>query len=326
MKICILMIFMIVSGFSMLDAQVGIGTSTPNASAKLEIVSTNSGLLIPRMTSLQRTTISTPAVGLQVFDNDTKSFWFYTGTFWKELSVGSNGWNLTGNTGIDPATNFIGTTDAQPLRFRVNGSWAGELHPTSLNVSYGVGAGQAMTGGQANSAFGEAALRANTDGNFNVANGYLALTANTTGIDNTAVGANALLSNTTASANTAIGRNALFANVTGTQNTAIGKDALLSNTTNDNTAVGFRSLFATTTGLNNSAVGSGTLRSNLTGSNNIAIGYNAIDNSTHASANIGIGSFSLRYNESSGSVAIGFLSMSNSLSGGNNVRSVTEVS
>jgi hypothetical protein len=32
----------------------------------------------------------------------------------------ASGWSLTGNAGTNPATNFIGTTDAQPLDFRVN--------------------------------------------------------------------------------------------------------------------------------------------------------------------------------------------------------------
>jgi len=37
-------------------------------------------------------------------------------------ATGTPGWSLTGNAGTSPATNFIGTTDAQPLELRVNGS------------------------------------------------------------------------------------------------------------------------------------------------------------------------------------------------------------
>ena len=58
-------------------AQVGIGTATPNTSAQLDVTSTNKGLLMPRMTTIQRTGIATPATGLQVFDIDTKTFWFW---------------------------------------------------------------------------------------------------------------------------------------------------------------------------------------------------------------------------------------------------------
>ncbi|MDB9781902.1 DUF1566 domain-containing protein [Winogradskyella sp.] len=68
-------------------AQVGIGTTIPDASAALDIASTTKGLLIPRMTNAQRKAISNPAAGLQVFvtDFDGGTFLFYNGTGWKEL-------------------------------------------------------------------------------------------------------------------------------------------------------------------------------------------------------------------------------------------------
>ena len=68
-------------------AQVGIGTTTPNDSAALDITSTTKGLLIPRMTNAQRQAISNPAAGLMVFvtDFDGGTFLFYDGTGWKEL-------------------------------------------------------------------------------------------------------------------------------------------------------------------------------------------------------------------------------------------------
>lgn len=69
-------------------AQVGIGTTDPNASAALDIASTTKGLLIPRMTNTQRQAISNPAVGLLVFvtDIDGGIFMFYDGTIWGILS------------------------------------------------------------------------------------------------------------------------------------------------------------------------------------------------------------------------------------------------
>ena len=50
-----------------LSAQVGVGTSTPNASAILDVESTNKGFLPPRMTQAQRNAIVSPATGLVVF-------------------------------------------------------------------------------------------------------------------------------------------------------------------------------------------------------------------------------------------------------------------
>ena len=69
-------------------AQVGIGTTTPDASSALDITSTTKGLLIPRMTNAQRQAISNPAAGLQVFvtDFDGGRFMFYDGTEWGTLS------------------------------------------------------------------------------------------------------------------------------------------------------------------------------------------------------------------------------------------------
>lgn len=59
------------------NAQVGIGTTTPNASSLLDITSTSKGLLPPRMTTAQRTAIASPANGLMVYDTDNKAFYFY---------------------------------------------------------------------------------------------------------------------------------------------------------------------------------------------------------------------------------------------------------
>ena len=54
------------------NAQTGIGTATPNAAAKLEIASTDKGLLIPRMTKAQRESITLAAAanGLLVYQTD----------------------------------------------------------------------------------------------------------------------------------------------------------------------------------------------------------------------------------------------------------------
>jgi len=73
-------LIMSVSGF----AQVGIGTTSPAASAALDVSATDKGFLMPRMTTTQKTAIASPDVGLQVYDTDTKSTWTYNGTAWVE--------------------------------------------------------------------------------------------------------------------------------------------------------------------------------------------------------------------------------------------------
>ena len=79
--------------------QTGIGTTAPDVSAKLEISSTNKGLLIPRMTDAQKTAIPTPANGLMVYQTDgLAGFYVNTGSSasptWTR--VNSN-WTRTGN-------------------------------------------------------------------------------------------------------------------------------------------------------------------------------------------------------------------------------------
>ncbi len=70
-----------------LTAQVGIGTTTPASSASLDITSTSKGILIPRMTSSQRESISSPANGLMVYQTDgTAGYWYYDGTLWTTFS------------------------------------------------------------------------------------------------------------------------------------------------------------------------------------------------------------------------------------------------
>lgn len=59
-------------------AQIGIGIANPKPSSALEISSTDKGLLIPRMTSVQRKQISKPADGLMVFQVDSaRGLYFY---------------------------------------------------------------------------------------------------------------------------------------------------------------------------------------------------------------------------------------------------------
>jgi hypothetical protein len=71
----------------MVFSQIGIGTTTPQASSILDVTSTTQGLLTPRMTTAQRTAISSPANGLMVYDTTLNSFEYYdSGTAtWKKI-------------------------------------------------------------------------------------------------------------------------------------------------------------------------------------------------------------------------------------------------
>lgn len=72
--------FFIVASIST-SAQVGIGTSTPDASSQLDITSTNKGVLVPRMSAATRAGIALPATGLLVFQTDgAAGFYYNSGT------------------------------------------------------------------------------------------------------------------------------------------------------------------------------------------------------------------------------------------------------
>ncbi|MBL7745489.1 MAG: hypothetical protein JNN00_18610, partial [Chitinophagaceae bacterium] len=164
--------------------RVGIGTTTPHVSAALEIRSTTGGLLIPAMTQAQRNAIALPAASLLIFQTDgIMGFYYNSGTpaapNWTPLAgSGSSGWQLTGNSGTNPSTHFIGTTDLQPLLFKINNKRAGFIDSSSTN----------------NTGIGFRVLDSLTTGGFNTAFGYKSLHANSTGNQNTGVGLTALRS------------------------------------------------------------------------------------------------------------------------------------
>ena len=65
---------------------VGIGTTSPDASAILDIASTSKGVVFPRMTSSQRTSISSPTTGLIVYQTDaTEGLYIYKSTGWVQI-------------------------------------------------------------------------------------------------------------------------------------------------------------------------------------------------------------------------------------------------
>jgi hypothetical protein len=67
-------------------SQVGVNSdnSAPHPSAQLDIKSTDKGLLIPRLTTLERNAIQNPEIGLMVFDKDSQEIFIYNSDGWKQ--------------------------------------------------------------------------------------------------------------------------------------------------------------------------------------------------------------------------------------------------
>ena len=430
------------------NGSAGIGTTVPNNSAILEMVSTNKGVLVPRMTQLQRDAIASPATGLLIYQTDIiAGFYYYSGTAWTAvganttlsnlnattainsnllpnasgtLNLGSNafkwnniylnalkiggatqtsafipytsgtginitgttitniapdqtvvlsgggattitgsypnftisstdnnttynagsglsltgntfdntapdqvvtltgtggttisgsypdftinssgggsGWSLSGNAGTIDGTDFIGTTDNQPLNFRVNNEPSGRIDPIQYNTFFGFQAGNASYLGSYNTCYGYQAGSSSYIGSNNTCSGYQALYSNITGVDNTSNGFQALYSNVDGQYNTATGSQALYSN-TGNGNTSNGYQALYSNTNGyQNNAFGEYALYSNTTGVVNSAFGGGSLSSNTTGDGNSAFGGSSLSSNTTGNSNTACGNSALAFN------------------------------
>jgi hypothetical protein len=241
-------------------SQVGIGTANPNPSAVLDIVSSNSGLLIPRIALSSTTDVSTipsPATSLLVYNtatvsNVTPGFYFFEGT-WKPMAglAGSTaGWSLTGNTISD--ANFLGSTNFNSLFFRVNNQQFAKFAPNG-----GISIGKSSIANDNNS------IAIGTNSNASASNEAIALGRNTTasGFQSTAIGVS-----TTASANSTVAIG-VSSNVSGFQSIGIGVSSV-SNTDNS-LAIGNNS---NASGQQATALGS---QANSSGQNATAIGFQA---------------------------------------------------
>lgn len=129
------LIVLTISSFSY--SQVGLGTTTPRGA--LDIDSSTTGLIPPRV-ALTSTIVELPVInpqggsiiaGTTVWNTATAGtspnnvapgLYFWNGTRWVAFagSPGGLDWSLSGNSGTTAGTHFLGTTDAQGLRFYTN--------------------------------------------------------------------------------------------------------------------------------------------------------------------------------------------------------------
>ncbi|MQP23682.1 hypothetical protein GFJ94_01235 [Flavobacterium sp. LMO8] len=87
----------------MLQAQVGINTTTPDASSMLDITATNKGLLVPRISipNLNAAApVTAPATSLFVYNTNATTgvgFHYWDGTKWTPFTSGISHWTKVGN-------------------------------------------------------------------------------------------------------------------------------------------------------------------------------------------------------------------------------------
>ena len=194
----------------------------------------------------------------------------------------SDDWRTTGNTGTNPTTNFLGTTDSQDLvlrtnnleRLRLTTTGRLEFNNTFNNIFIGNDAGLSD-----NLAFNHG----------NIAIGQEALMTNVVSSSNTAIGNGAMKLSTGLGTSVAFGNSALGNAVNGNNSVAIGRNSLLNNLNS----------------VRNTAVGSNAIGGGTAGTNNTAIGYKA-GTFTEENGSVFIGSLADEQNAGGQNVVIGF--------------------
>jgi len=217
--------------------------------------------------------IVSPNRGNLVYVTGISTMYQYNGISW--LAVGATtGWGLTGNSGTDQNSNFIGTSDNQGLTFRTNNN----------NVF------RITTRGQLEYFNAEDNLAI---GNASTLSSYAVNTYTTAGKNNIGIGNNVLKLMNQGFRNIGIGNNAL-SNVTwGFYNTAIGYDSQKVSSGNSNVSVGAKTLANNTSGGANTSVGYLSMVFNTSGVDNVALGYSALYNNKTGHYNVSIGNLSL---------------------------------
>ena len=259
-KLTTLLFFITLASF----AQVGIGTTTPDASSALDITATDKGFLMPRMTTAQRTAIASPAAGLQAYDTDTKSVWFFDGTVWKE-GTGGAGKFVDGSNPLTAVYNdgnvAIGAMDT-PHRLQVFRTLTTDVANTGVRVDVAYnGTGNStwtygLDGVVKNLGIGSQGRVSNENagGSMGVASGSSPQLVNAGTITDFAAGISATISNSGSIPTSAVGSSADITNNSGGHiDDAFGGFTNISNEGTINSAFGmFVDYFATAGTVTNS--------------------------------------------------------------------------
>jgi hypothetical protein len=145
MKKTILLFLLIILCNGFVKAQIGIGTSSPNAKAALEVYSTSKGFLPPRLTYAEKIAITSPPAGLVLWCSNCGAngeLQVYNGTEWVNM-VGSTASNaLPSLAATTAAASIAGTTATSGGNVTNDGGstvsargicWSNTSNPTTAN-------------------------------------------------------------------------------------------------------------------------------------------------------------------------------------------------
>ena len=309
------------------SAQVGIGTSNPDASSVLEIQSTSKGLLIPKLSKTQRDAINSPAVGLLLYQTDNNpGFYYYTASnTWirigEETIITANTSSITANIN-DIATNTASITFNQ-----------GVITANTASITFNQGVITTNTASITANIYDIALKAPLASPNFI---GTPSLPTGTTGVtqspanNSTAIATTAYVDNAASTPTFVYGSENILLNGTTSptvnvnmhRSVGLGYLALNRVTTgNKNVAIGSRAMEYNTTGYMNIGIGWIALKSNVNGKGNVAIGGSeALQSNTGGSYNVAIGDRAMTFNKTGNqNIAIGYFSLGNNIVGNDNV-------
>ena len=104
-------------------AQTGIGTTTPDASAKLDVSASNKGFLPPRVTLTSVTdvsTISNPATGLLIYNTGNNNglvagYYYWNGAVWTTIATAGGSGSVAAEFGSQFLSSNVNVTTVSPV-------------------------------------------------------------------------------------------------------------------------------------------------------------------------------------------------------------------
>ena len=209
------------------SGSVGIGNSSPDPSAILDLSASTKGLLPPRMNTGLRLAIEEPADGLVVYDTDFNKLYCYSGSEWQQLNPDFI--SVIRDADNDTKIQVEKSADDDKIRFDLGGNerWIMEgprLVPFESSIYIGEDAGLDADGSSSsNIGIGNNSLLHNVTGYGNIAIGEQSLSSSGTGDNNIAIGVHAQIFND-GDHNVGIGFYSLGSNwgIDGSDNTAVG--------------------------------------------------------------------------------------------------------
>ncbi|MBP2616746.1 hypothetical protein [Chryseobacterium jejuense] len=127
--------------YCILNSQVGINTPSPNPNSILDIVSSNKGVLLPRLTTNERdniVSIGAAETGLTIFNTSTKCYNIWNGTLWYDTcgnTDGKSNFSINCNTASLSSDLVVGEPANSVITLEINASSTGTWSIQSNTVS-----------------------------------------------------------------------------------------------------------------------------------------------------------------------------------------------